>query len=80
MFFIRYREEVRRTPFTAPKVDMATNTGMIQAMYPYSRFAKVCGHNFMFFKKIKVFRQEMKIVYLKHKRTRHKDKEVYSRR
>jgi len=33
---------VRRIPLTAPKVDMATNTGIVQAMYPYNRFANVC--------------------------------------
>jgi len=37
-----YLDEVRRIPLTAPNVDSATNTGMIQAMKPYRRLANVC--------------------------------------
>lgn len=36
-----YLEDVSKIPFTAPKVDMATNTGIVQAIIPKSRLAKV---------------------------------------
>ena len=36
-----YLEDVSRIPLTAPKVERATKTGIIQAIYPYKRLAKV---------------------------------------
>lgn len=37
-------EEVSRTPLTAPNVDIATNTGMVQANQPNTRSANNCGN------------------------------------
>jgi len=34
-----YLEEVNRTPLTPPKVESATNIGIIHAMTPYRRSA-----------------------------------------
>jgi len=38
---ILYLLDVRRMPLTPPKVDMATNMGMMKANDPYIRLAKV---------------------------------------
>jgi hypothetical protein len=40
-FFFCYLDDVNNTPLTAPNVDIATNTGMIHAIGPYKRSAKV---------------------------------------
>jgi hypothetical protein len=39
--FNLYLEDVNNTPLTAPNVDIATNTGIIHAIGPYRRSAKV---------------------------------------
>lgn len=38
-----YLEDVKSDPFTPPKVERATEIGMIQAMTPNSFSPKVCG-------------------------------------
>jgi hypothetical protein len=37
-----YLAVVKRIPLTPPKVDSATNTGIIHHMTPYNRSANVC--------------------------------------
>lgn len=38
----KMRDDAKMPPFTAPNVEHATNSGMIHAIGPRIRFAKVC--------------------------------------